>query len=70
MNLNDVDEAFFRPLRREAFSKLDSASQSLIPDSDRYYVYASKQAYAKLLLNLFLDKNVSTEFVATVEIQL
>ncbi|CAI9272830.1 unnamed protein product [Lactuca saligna] len=34
-SLNDVDEAFIRPIRREALSKLDSASQSLIPDSDR-----------------------------------
>ncbi|KAI3520681.1 hypothetical protein L1887_10131 [Cichorium endivia] len=33
-SLNDVDEAFIRPIRREALSKLDSASQSLIPDSD------------------------------------
>ncbi|KAI3748136.1 hypothetical protein L6452_11033 [Arctium lappa] len=34
-SLNDVDEAFIRPIRREALSKLDSATQSLIPESDR-----------------------------------
>nr|XP_043634786.1 ATPase family AAA domain-containing protein FIGL1 [Erigeron canadensis] len=32
---NDADEAYIRPIRREAISKLDSATQSLIPDSDR-----------------------------------
>ncbi|XP_024991442.1 ATPase family AAA domain-containing protein FIGL1 isoform X2 [Cynara cardunculus var. scolymus] len=34
-SINDVDEAFIRPIRREALSKLDSATQSLIPESDR-----------------------------------
>ncbi|KAK9078502.1 hypothetical protein SSX86_002559 [Deinandra increscens subsp. villosa] len=35
-SLNDVvDGAYIRPIRREAISKLESATQSLIPDSDR-----------------------------------
>ncbi|KAL4577113.1 hypothetical protein LXL04_013216 [Taraxacum kok-saghyz] len=33
--LTDDDEAFIRPIRREALSKLESASQALVPDSDR-----------------------------------
>lgn len=31
-----VDEAFIRPIRRQALSKLDSARNSLTPFSDRY----------------------------------
>lgn len=31
-----VDEAFIRPIRREAVSKLGLARRQLIPDSDRY----------------------------------
>lgn len=38
-SLTDVDEALTRPIRREAVSKLDTARQSLIPESDRYLVY-------------------------------
>ncbi|XP_076925639.1 ATPase family AAA domain-containing protein FIGL1-like [Bidens hawaiensis] len=34
-SLNDVDEACIRPIRREAISKLESATRSLAPDSDR-----------------------------------
>ncbi|KAG8637746.1 ATPase family AAA domain-containing protein FIGL1 isoform X2 [Manihot esculenta] len=34
-SLTDVDEALTRPIRREAVSKLDTARQSLIPESDR-----------------------------------
>ncbi|XP_002509525.2 ATPase family AAA domain-containing protein FIGL1 isoform X1 [Ricinus communis] len=34
-SLTDVDEALTRPIRRDAVTKLDSARQSLIPDSDR-----------------------------------
>ena len=34
--VSDLDEAFVRPIRREAVSMLDSATQSLVPDSDRY----------------------------------
>ncbi|KAK1440949.1 hypothetical protein QVD17_06784 [Tagetes erecta] len=34
-SVNDVDEAYIRPIRREAVSKLESATQSLVPDSDR-----------------------------------
>ncbi|KAF5799635.1 putative microtubule-severing ATPase [Helianthus annuus] len=33
--LNDEDEALIRPIRREAVSKLESARQSLLADSDR-----------------------------------
>lgn len=32
---SDVDEAFIRPIRREALSKLGAARRSLIPTSDR-----------------------------------
>ncbi|KAK9272382.1 hypothetical protein L1049_002753 [Liquidambar formosana] len=32
---SDVDEAFIRPIRREASSKVDTARRALIPDSDR-----------------------------------
>ncbi|PSR87483.1 Fidgetin-like protein [Actinidia chinensis var. chinensis] len=31
----DIDEAFIRPIRCEALSKIDSARRSLIPESDR-----------------------------------
>ncbi|CAL5370266.1 unnamed protein product [Camellia sinensis] len=31
----DVDEAFIRPIRHDALSKIDAARRSLIPDSDR-----------------------------------
>lgn len=31
-----VDEAFIRPIRREAVSRLGSARRASIPDSDRY----------------------------------
>ncbi|XP_076954355.1 ATPase family AAA domain-containing protein FIGL1-like [Bidens hawaiensis] len=34
-SLNDVDAACIRPIRREAVSKLESATWSLAPDSDR-----------------------------------
>ena len=34
---SDVDEAFIRPIRREALSKIDMARRSLIPGSDRYF---------------------------------
>lgn len=34
-SLNDVDEASIRPIRFETLTKLDSVTQSLIPDSDR-----------------------------------
>ncbi|KAI3705506.1 hypothetical protein L1987_75745 [Smallanthus sonchifolius] len=34
-SLNDVDAAYIRPIRRQALSKLESATQSLIPHSDR-----------------------------------
>lgn len=33
---SDVDDAFIRPIRRDALSKLDSARISLVPFSDRY----------------------------------
>lgn len=33
---SSVDEAFIRPIRREAVSKLGLARRALIPDSDRY----------------------------------
>ncbi|KAG5527045.1 hypothetical protein RHGRI_028089 [Rhododendron griersonianum] len=31
----DVDEAFIRPIRRDALSKIDTARRSLVPESDR-----------------------------------
>ncbi|XP_050234567.1 ATPase family AAA domain-containing protein FIGL1 [Mercurialis annua] len=34
-SLTDVDEALTRPIRRQAVAMLDSARQSLVPDSDR-----------------------------------
>ncbi|CAI9111576.1 OLC1v1011833C1 [Oldenlandia corymbosa var. corymbosa] len=34
-SISDADEAFIRPIRREALSKLESARSSLIPLSDR-----------------------------------
>lgn len=33
---SDVDQAYIRPIRREAMAKIDTARRSLIPDSDRY----------------------------------
>lgn len=33
---SDVDDAFIRPIRREALSNFDSARRSLITESDRY----------------------------------
>ena len=33
---SSVDEAFIRPIRREAVSRLGSARKASIPDSDRY----------------------------------
>lgn len=36
---SSVDEAFIRPIRREAVSKLGLARRGLIPDSDRYCYY-------------------------------
>lgn len=33
---NDIDEAFIRPILREATLRIDTARRSLIPDSDRY----------------------------------
>lgn len=33
---SQVDEAFIRPIRREAVAKLDAARRSLVPNSDRY----------------------------------
>ncbi|MFS7956379.1 putative microtubule-severing ATPase [Helianthus anomalus] len=36
--LNDEDEALIRPIRREAVSKLESARQSLLADSDRLFL--------------------------------
>ncbi|XAR52000.1 Microtubule-severing ATPase [Bertholletia excelsa] len=32
---DDIDEAFIRPIRRDAWSKIDTARRSLIPESDR-----------------------------------
>lgn len=32
---SDVDEAFIRPIRSQVYSKINQASRSLIPDSDR-----------------------------------
>ncbi|XP_071707031.1 ATPase family AAA domain-containing protein FIGL1-like isoform X2 [Rutidosis leptorrhynchoides] len=34
-SVTDVDEAFIRPISRETLTKLESATQSLIPESDR-----------------------------------
>ncbi|PKI46519.1 hypothetical protein CRG98_033076 [Punica granatum] len=33
----DIDEAFIRPIRREAMSNVDAARQNLVAESDRYY---------------------------------
>ncbi|KAI4348308.1 hypothetical protein L6164_009043 [Bauhinia variegata] len=41
---SDVDEAFIRPIRREAFSRIEAARQSLIPDSDRQAFEQAKKS--------------------------
>lgn len=38
----DVDEAFIRPIRRDALSKIDTARRSLVPESDRYSLSLSE----------------------------
>ncbi|GFP98973.1 fidgetin-like protein 1 [Phtheirospermum japonicum] len=48
---SSVDEAFIRPIRREAVSKLSLARRALIPESDRYGLHLPiidwKQAFAQ-----------------------
>lgn len=58
-----VDEAFIRPIRREAVSRLGSARRASIPDSDRYSFNSSIECKLGRIFVGLIDEIIWSVFI-------